>query len=162
MNNDILFQSENRIFSYRAAGLLIKDNKLLVQRSNDNKGYAIPGGHISFSETSDETIIREFKEETGIDIVVKSLNYVGEIFFPWKGNPCHQICVFYEVDLKNKDSVSTEDFSGIEHYKGQEIKLNFSWIPLDNLENYNLFPKEIKKFITDSPKCPKHFVSREI
>jgi len=44
MNQDILFKTDDFVFSYRVAGLLIKNNKVLLQRPISDTGYAIPGG----------------------------------------------------------------------------------------------------------------------
>ena len=49
---------------------LIKDNKIVVinYKQHDNGYYDIPGGKIEDNETPEETSIREFKEETGMNI----------------------------------------------------------------------------------------------
>ncbi len=54
---DILFKTESFVFSYRIAGILIRDGKILLQRPRNNDGYSIPGGHVSFGETSDKALI---------------------------------------------------------------------------------------------------------
>ena len=50
---------------------LIKDNKIVVinYKTHDIGYYDIPGGKIEDGESSEETSIREFKEETGITIL---------------------------------------------------------------------------------------------
>lgn len=63
MNKDILFKTNEFIFSYRVAGILIKDQKILLQKPKNDDGYSIPGGHVSFGEITSETLIREFREE---------------------------------------------------------------------------------------------------
>jgi len=79
---DILFRTEENIFSYRVAGILIKDEKILLHRPMNDTGYSFPGGHVSFGETNEETLIREFREEIAADIQVGELQWVAEIFFP--------------------------------------------------------------------------------
>ena len=63
---------------------LIRDNKIVVIKyKNYNSGYYdIPGGKIEENETSEETSIREFKEETGMNIAKQ--HYIGKtiIEFP--------------------------------------------------------------------------------
>ena len=39
--------------------------------------YAIPGGHVEVDESSDETVVRELKEEMNIEI--KVLSYLGNL-----------------------------------------------------------------------------------
>lgn len=53
----------------RVKGLLINSNgKILLAHNNDT--YQFPGGHLEDNEQMDECIIREVKEETGIDVKV--------------------------------------------------------------------------------------------
>ena len=53
-------------------GLLLKDNKILLIKKcggpYDGK-LDLPGGTIEFNEDIEEALIREFKEEVGIDIL---------------------------------------------------------------------------------------------
>lgn len=51
--------------------LLHKDGKYLLQNrvSQDWQGYALPGGHVEPGESVVESVRREMKEETGLDII---------------------------------------------------------------------------------------------
>ena len=108
MNSDILFNKDGYVFSYRAAGLLIHNDKILLQRTKDDEGYAVPGGHVVLGETADSTLIREFREEIGADVYVERMVFVGEIFFPWGDSPCHQICLYYKVGLSEESQIPLE------------------------------------------------------
>ena len=55
MNTDILFKTDDYIFSYRVAGICIHNEKVLLHKAKGDEGYAFPGGHVSFGETSAET-----------------------------------------------------------------------------------------------------------
>ena len=50
--------------------LVYQDTKILMQNrtKSDWKGYALPGGHIEPNESVVESVIREVKEETGLEI----------------------------------------------------------------------------------------------
>lgn len=64
---------------------LVEDgNKILLQNrvKNDWKGYTLPGGHVEKDESFVDAVIREMKEETGLDI--KSPKLVGVKQFPIK------------------------------------------------------------------------------
>ena len=41
---------------------------LLVKSHKWNNQYVVPGGHIEFMEKMEDTVIREAKEETGLDV----------------------------------------------------------------------------------------------
>ena len=68
----------------RVAGILIEDNKiLLIQHYKNNKKYwLIPGGGNDWGETAKEALIREYKEETNMDIEVDEFLFLSETIFP--------------------------------------------------------------------------------
>ena len=51
--------------------LLHRDGKYLLQDrvSSDWHGYALPGGHVEPNESIVESVRREMKEETGLDVI---------------------------------------------------------------------------------------------
>ncbi len=51
--------------------LLHRDGKYLLQNrvSSDWHGYALPGGHVEPNESIVESVRREMKEETGLDVI---------------------------------------------------------------------------------------------
>jgi len=50
---------------YRAAALIVKDNKLLVAKNAQHPLYYTIGGAVEINETSQEAAIREVYEELG-------------------------------------------------------------------------------------------------
>ena len=60
-----------------------KDNKYLIQKTSLEKGglYSTTGGHVLYNEDSKTSIIREVKEELGIDIANDDIKYIGSILF---------------------------------------------------------------------------------
>ena len=67
---DILFKTDDWVFSYRVAGICVQNGKVLLQKPTNDNAHAFPGGHVEFGETNEETLIREFKEEIGANIRV--------------------------------------------------------------------------------------------
>lgn len=49
--------------------LFNSDEVLMINRSNNWKGWAFPGGHIEPEESVIECVIREMKEETGLTVI---------------------------------------------------------------------------------------------
>ena len=162
MAKDILFKNEDFVFSYRVGGILIHDGKILLQRPK-NDDYAIIGGHISLLETASETLIREFSEEIHADIVPKKLIAVGEIFFPWGKRPCHQIAMYYRVELKDPSQIPLDGiFHGYDDFDNERIDLDFCWLPLEELRKIKVYPEELIPHILDGGDEIFHFVSRQI
>lgn len=159
---DILFKTEDYVFSYRVAGILIREGKILLQRPIDDTGYAFPGGHVSFGETNEESLIREFSEEISADIAVNGLRWVGENFFPWGNKPCHQIGLFYDISLKDESQIPLDrSFFAIDEWGNEQAKLEFSWIPLDQIAEIELYPIDAKQLLQAYSSEIKHFVYKQ-
>lgn len=162
MGKDIIFKTDEFVFSYRVAGLLLHDGKILLQRPTGDTSYAIPGGHVELGETNEETLIREFKEEINVDVKVNSLRWVVELFFPWGDKPCHQICLFYDVLLTENANIPLSGaFWGSEQLEGKSFKLEFIWVDIKDIETIELYPIEAKKYLAEGLKQLKHFVYKE-
>lgn len=132
MKQDISIENEKYRFKYRVSGILIKNNKLLVVRINNNKFYCLPGGHVELMENTKDAIIREYKEETGIDTTIEKLLYVTENFFE-SSKQCHEVGFYYL--LNTKDDIKTENFELIENDNGEKVNLEFKWLDIKKLEN---------------------------
>ena len=162
MSTDILFKTEDYVFSYRVAGILEKDGCVLLQKPSNDPGYALPGGHVSIGETNAETLMREFREEMGARIRVDSLAWVGEIFFPWGNRPCHQICLYYRVSLEDETSIPlTGSFQGFETMEGRSFDLYYHWVPISELSKIELYPTQAKELLQNGTREVVHFVYQE-
>lgn len=151
---DILYKTEDWIFSYRVAGICMENGRILLQRKLWDTGFALPGGHVAFGETNEETLIREFREEIGQEISVGALKWVGEIFFPWGKRPCHQICLYYQVVLQSHGIPSQGSFLGNDD-------LEFCWVPLEELGNMTVYPENLPELLESWEGGVQHFISRE-
>lgn len=152
---DILFKTEEWVFSYRVAGICVCNGKVLLQKPVNDAAYAFPGGHVALGESNEETLIREFKEEIGVDIRVGELKWVAEIFFPWGSKPCHQICLYYMVEGEIPEDTR---FMGIEE---RNVSLEFRWVPLEELKNLEVYPVQTAELMQKLDAGVQHFVYRE-
>ena len=159
---DIRYHTEGFVFSYRTAGILIRDGKVLLQKPDNDDGYAVPGGHVALGETNEETLIREFREECNTEIAVGPLRAVAEIFFPWGEKECQQICTYFQVELTSQDGLpQTDSFMTEEFMEGREIPVRFYWIPIEKLPELLIYPPQIVPIITDKNLITQHFVYKE-
>lgn len=62
---------------HKAAGILIRDRKLLVERSKGKEFFIAPGGSIEEGETAEEAVIRELMEEFRVTVVPEDLSVFG-------------------------------------------------------------------------------------
>lgn len=156
---DILFKNEDGIFSYRVGGILIHDGKVLLQQCDGDEAYAVPGGHVNFGETSMDTIVREFKEETEFDVKPERLLWIGELFFPQGTRPCHQVCMYFLVTLCDETQIkSGSSFFAWDELERKKVNLKFSWIPLTELRNIQLYPLGIDEKLMNLSDSIEHFV----
>ena len=116
---------------------------------------------MEFGETNADTLIREFKEEIGADILVGELKWVAEVFFPWGSRPCHQICLYYLVEIQNPEIPKEGMFLGKEHLEGRKFDVEFHWVPLEDAENLELYPTNCRELLSRLQESVQHFVYRE-
>ena len=57
-------------YRYFAAGYAVNENKVLLVHHKKFDKWTPPGGHIEPEETASEAVVREWKEETGLDVEV--------------------------------------------------------------------------------------------
>lgn len=155
MENDWLFASENAVCGVRTAAVLVKDNKLLVQREKTGEEYALPGGHIKIGETLEAGLVREIAEETGAKIACRRLLWSEESFWTWGGKQAHTISFYFLVELCGPFELPPE---GLVPQRDNRNVL-IGWMPVDKLETAVIYPEFLKKevFHLDGPM--KHFIS---
>ena len=112
-----------------ARGVCVKDGKVLLCRG---------GGHIEFGETGAEALVREMKEETGLDSTAGKFLGVVESSFLQHGEKHCEINLVYELSIENSDVAAQEDWIG------------FEWCPLSNLDAANLLPVDIRRLIPEN------------
>lgn len=137
---DLRFETEEFFFGMRASVVILnkEGDKLLVHHSLKFNHRALPGGGIAGLETSSETAKRELEEEIGAEIEVKNCIAVIENFFDAKGLKQHEVQFVYLAEFKDPKMYERETFEPAEERK--KGKLEFMFIPIDDLEKYDLKP----------------------
>jgi len=156
MDRDWLFKENNEICSFRTAGVLIRDDKLLVQREKDGHEYALPGGHVKIGESAETSLIREYFEETGVQIICERLIWIEEVFWKWQKQNLHTLTFYFLIHLEN-DHDLPDDY--IEAQKdNSEIILH--WLSLKELQNVVIYPDFIRDKIENISLGIEHFVTK--
>ena len=157
MEKDWVFTTNEYTCGLRTTAVLIKDNKILVQRDKDGKEYALPGGHVKIGETLEEGLIRETMEEMGIKIECNRLLWSEEVFWEWNGKQAHTIAFYYLVDLCDGYEIPDEG-----EFVSQKDNCNvvIGWMPIEEIQNVIIYPEFLKKEIYNLNEPMKHFVSK--
>ncbi|EEY34688.1 NUDIX domain-containing protein [Pseudoleptotrichia goodfellowii] len=117
----------------RVAGILIENERiLLIEHSkNDKKYWLVPGGGVDWGESTAESLIREYKEETNLDIEVESFLFLSETIAPDKEK--HVINLYFKV--KRKDT-SKEDLK----LGNEEMLTDLKFFEKEKIKNIKLYP----------------------
>lgn len=117
-------KNENKQIRIGVEGILLKEGKVLMYKRNKKFGkglWELPGGHLEFREDFKDCIIREFKEETGLDVKAEKL--VSIDFNEMYGN--HYLTFAFLVSHVN----SEQKVQLLEPHAHQEWK----WFDMDSL-----------------------------
>ena len=116
----------------RVAAIVVRDSCVLTHQALDDDGapyQALPGGKLEPYETAPECLVREFREEFAVDLVVDHLLYVAEGFFTERGKHKHEVVLYFVAHLAEPGA----------EVRSREKQIKARWLRLDN-ELERLFP----------------------
>ena len=123
-------QYPNRPVVGVGAMILDEDRILLEKRKNSpGKGkWSVPGGLVDLGETVEEALIREVKEETGLEVYNPRLvDVVSYVSLDERGSVMyHYVIIDYLVTSRGGKPKASSD--------AEDLK----WVPLDKVEEYDL------------------------
>lgn len=96
---DLIEKTFGNHLRVRVCGICIQGGEILMVKHEalTNKGYlwSPPGGGIRFGETAEQSLTREFVEETGLQVAISNFLFVHEFIAP----PLHAIELFFAVRI---------------------------------------------------------------
>lgn len=119
-----------------ARGVCVKDGKLLLCRAKGGKSTYLPGGHIEFGETGRAALVREVKEELGVDSAAGAFLGALENSFMQNGKPHAEINLVYALELAEGTDAGS--------LRSQEDWIEFAWHDLKDLDSANLLPESFR------------------
>lgn len=130
-----------------AKAIIIHNDKILVNkmRGEDEDFYLLPGGGQNLNEDLHTTLKRECLEEVGAEIEINNLVFVREYIsnnheFRDMHPDFHQVELIFICNILNYDNLHP----GTEIDKSQ---IGFEWLPIEDLESFNLYPLTIREKI---------------
>ena len=135
INNDNLTIDDIDEVVVRTKGLIINDNDEIMLGYSSNV-YQFPGGHLEEGEELIDTINREIKEETGMELNLKELTpfaYSKGYYKDWPsvGRNKKVEIYYYEVKTDEKPNLANTNYTEKEKAGNFELR----YIPLDKVES---------------------------
>lgn len=124
--------TEDLVWRPSVYGIVVKEGKILVSKQFGDK-YDLPGGGLDLGELPEDGVIREVKEETGIDVRSPQLIGFENSFFQSshsKQNESYHCIMLYFVCEYSGGELSTDGFDEDE-VKYAELA---EWVPMESLD----------------------------
>lgn len=113
---------ENKKPRLGCAGIVWRrDGVLLGKRNKDpNRGFwVLPGGGVAFGESFAETLRRELREETGIEVQIDRLLNVYELI---SAPDEHRVIVYLVAHYESGEPVASDDLSDVGFFTVDDIR----------------------------------------
>ena len=102
---------EKIILVFAGGCLFNNEGKVLLQKRGDFGKWGFPGGAIELGEKPEEAAIREFKEETGLEVEIESLLGVysdSNMKYP-NGDQAQSIFIVYKLKAVSGELICDND-----------------------------------------------------
>lgn len=134
-----------------SAVLISKDNKILLGKTREGGVYPdswhIPGGGVDEGETKESALVREVKEEVGLNIKDLSIKLLSDSdsdeAIKTDRNTGEKVLVKMQFNVYQ---VSLDEVADDLNISMDDDLRECEWVSLKNLKDYNLTPPSIKLF----------------
>jgi 8-oxo-dGTP diphosphatase len=112
----------------------MEDNHVLLESIEGSGVWGIPGGHLEAEESVEEGCLREYREETGIEMRIRDLALVNELFYLEDHTVIREYGFYFFVEPADPRN---EPLAPVVH---MEEGLAFRWFPVDELGEITIVP----------------------
>jgi 8-oxo-dGTP pyrophosphatase MutT (NUDIX family) len=150
------FNTTHGTFTFRVAAIIISGGKILMVANSKCPYYYTVGGRVHYGEKSEDAVLRETFEETGLRFEIDRLGFIYENFFSAEifneNKRNHEVALHYY--LKPLDSYEF-NCTSIGANDGEE---RLEWLDIDRLGDYALYPEFYKKELSAPLSSVKHII----
>ncbi len=134
----------------RVNGLLLHENALLLVRMKSpvtgSDVWIPPGGGVKFGETLHQTLIREMREECGLQVHPGPLRYIHEVV----AERVHAVEFYFDVRASHPDQAQLG--SDPEYHEDEQLLQELKYISLGELDRFPVVPKYLQTNYPDEAK----------
>jgi ADP-ribose pyrophosphatase YjhB (NUDIX family) len=145
-------------FKIRAAALIVRDGRVLLNRLRGDPAWMLPGGTGEFGETVEETLRRELREDLGVDARVGRLLWLVEHFFDLGARRWHQLLWVHEAALPEDCGILRAETMETPSAEGSD---HFRWTTFDELPRIRVLPGFLAEGLRDLPTSPTRVVRED-
>ena len=155
-NNDLSTMIDDIKLNIRVGAIIQYQNKILIEKNKNVDFSVIPGGRIKTLENSKEALIREIKEELGIDLSNEKFEMISliENFFEFDNKKYHELYFVYKIDLKQDYDIK----DGMTNLDNQES--SYYLLNQEEFQKTNILPNILKEIILT--KEFKHYIVNDL
>lgn len=161
--HDLTMVTEDGIVNVRVGAIIIKNGCVLMAgNSNVDHLYTV-GGRVKFGESTEEAVMREVEEETGVRLTIDRLGFVHEVFFkldapqnfdvPQPTGVVYEISFFFYMNVPEDFEPVSMDFA-----EGEDTE-HLVWMPIGSEAKY--YPEFFRTELQDPSQELRHIVTRE-
>ncbi len=155
MRRMITFDDQHIRFTHRVVGVAFDRDRVLLHRTDEMNFWALPGGRAELLEPSPETLVREMREEIGVEVKVDRLLWLAENFFKYGPRTHHEIGFYFLMHLPPDSPLRDQPtFLGREG----DMPVHFEWFPTAVLEKVALYPTFLRTGLKSIPTNIVHII----
>lgn len=154
---DCRYERGNNRFVYRAGAIIIENGCILLVTNDSADYFYTVGGAIHFDETAEQAVLREVREETGVDYEADRLVFINEAFFieecgVHRGKSFHEISMYFLMKPRGTQKIHSDSYS----CDGKET---LKWIPLGELKSLKVYPEFLAERLDSLPQSVEYIMS---
>jgi len=130
-----------------ARALIVRETRLLLTHCRDERGdwYTAPGGGQVEGESLPETLVRECREEIGVEVEVAGLRYVrdyivGHHDFSYLDETAHQLELFFECTVP-------ADYRAQNGPSPDSHQVGVIWADAEALQRLRVYPERLRDVV---------------
>ena len=148
---DITFDTGAGRFNYRVAAVLLDGERILAMHDERSPYWYLPGGRVRMGERAEDAVLREVREELGIEARILRPLWLSQSFFNEDVDRAdyHELCIYFLLDVSGTDLLARGD-----RFRGPERRHvhDFAWLPFERLKDEYFYPLFLKTDIYHLPE----------